>query len=426
MSAIIRLAKSRPIMFGAGYSLLKTTGCDLMVQKVVEKRENIDWKRTAAFGSFGLFYLGGVQYFIYVPLFSRMFPNAAAFAGKTVAQKLGDFKGIRDLFSQVFLDQMVHHPLMYFPVFYMIKDFVTNEEGPDPVGAVNEYIGNMREDLAALWKIWIPSTTLNFALMPMWARIPWVASTSLIWTCILSGMRGSSDVPAINVFEGVNHETMELVTRTVVGPAPRLDPFLAHVLIVVRGPDRPGIVAQLTQRLAEHDASITTSKMLSLGDEFCIMCHASVAKERFSELTAAISGGLGSAAEKQQVRLRQSMSTGELYVNEGDGLQISLRTIIPPAFAKTQPLFTAKLWLTAADKPGLLHQLTELVTQQGLNIEHLQTEQHSKQGDANAFSAHCHVVSDTAVPDVAKLRAKLKELEARLGCKCSLEVISRS
>jgi len=36
------------------------------------------------------------------------------------------------------------------------------------------------------------------------------------------------------------------------------------------------------------------------------------------------------------------------------------------------------------------------------------------------------VVSDTAVPDVAKLRVKLKELEARLGCKCSLEVISRS
>lgn len=101
MSAIIRLAKSRPVAFGAGYSLLKTTGCDLMVQKVVEKRENIDWKRTAAFGSFGLFYLGGVQYALYVPVFSRLFPNAAAFAGKTVAQKLGDFKGIRDLFSQV-------------------------------------------------------------------------------------------------------------------------------------------------------------------------------------------------------------------------------------------------------------------------------------------------------------------------------------
>ena len=100
MSFILRLAKSRPMAFGAGYSLLKTTGCDLMVQKVIEKRENIDWKRTAAFGSFGLFYLGGVQYVLYVPVFSRMFPNAAAFAGKSVAQKLGDFKGIRDLFAQ--------------------------------------------------------------------------------------------------------------------------------------------------------------------------------------------------------------------------------------------------------------------------------------------------------------------------------------
>ena len=72
-------------------------------------------------------------------------------------------------------------------------------------------------------------------------------------------------MPAINVFQGVDHDTMELVTRTVVGPAPRLDPSLAHLLITLRGPDRPGIVARLTQRLAEHDASITTSKALGLG-----------------------------------------------------------------------------------------------------------------------------------------------------------------
>ena len=63
-----------------------------------------------------------------------------------------DPAGVRNLLAQVGIDQFVHHPLMYFPVFYMIKDFVTNEAGPDPVGAVKEYIGNMQEDLAALWK----------------------------------------------------------------------------------------------------------------------------------------------------------------------------------------------------------------------------------------------------------------------------------
>ena len=106
-----------------------------MVQKVVEKRENIDWRRNAAFGTFGLLYLGGVQYMLYVPVFSRLFPNAAAFAAKSVGEKLRDAKGIRDLFSQVFIDQMVHHPLMYFPVFYMIKDFVTSDS-PNPARAV--------------------------------------------------------------------------------------------------------------------------------------------------------------------------------------------------------------------------------------------------------------------------------------------------
>ena len=59
---------------------------------------------------------------------------------------------------------------------------------------VTDYFGtNLKDDLFALWKIWVPSTIINFSFMPMWGRIPWVASTSLIWTCILSMMRGGSD-----------------------------------------------------------------------------------------------------------------------------------------------------------------------------------------------------------------------------------------
>jgi poly(A) polymerase Pap1 len=101
MASILRLAKSYPFTFGMVYSGLKTCGCDLLVQKVIEKREEIDWRRNSAFAAFGLFYLGGVQYAIYVPIFSRLFPNAAAFAAKPVVEKLKDAPGIRSLFSQV-------------------------------------------------------------------------------------------------------------------------------------------------------------------------------------------------------------------------------------------------------------------------------------------------------------------------------------
>lgn len=306
---------------------------------------------------------------------------------------------------------------MYFPVFYMIKDFVTSgPEKADPVKAVNEYIGNMHEDLIALWKVWIPSTFLNFAFMPMWARIPWVASTSLIWTCILSAMRGSSDVPANNVFAGVDKQTMELVKRTVVGPPPYLDPNRSHVLIIARGPDRPGIISDLTKKVATNQATVTTSKMLSLGSEFSIMMHAEVPHEQLGALTSAVIGDTDSAS---RIEL-----PGTIIATSPDGLTYTIRSL-PSAAGVPSAAFSAKLWLTGPDKPGLLFRLTEAVSDSKLNIEHLQTEQHSSlmPSGEKLFSAHCHVVAPTAeAADVAGLKRRLAELEGSLGVRCSLEV----
>ena len=79
----------------------------------VEKKDlkSVDWSRNAAFATFGCIYLGGVQYAIYVPLFSRLFPNAARFAAKPLREKLKDGKGILALFGQVFLDQVSDRPI---------------------------------------------------------------------------------------------------------------------------------------------------------------------------------------------------------------------------------------------------------------------------------------------------------------------------
>ena len=140
---------------------------------------------------FGFFYLGGVQYALYVPIFSRLFPGAAAYAAlPSISARVKDVAGTRNMITQVVLDQFVHHPLLYFPSFYMLKEAV---KGNPPQAGLDLYAKNYKEDLVALWKLWVPSTIINFSLMPMHLRIPWVASTSLIWTCIISYMRGSSD-----------------------------------------------------------------------------------------------------------------------------------------------------------------------------------------------------------------------------------------
>lgn len=90
-----------PLLFGGGLSCVKTSGSDLLVQKVVEQRDDIDWKRNVAFASFGLFYLGGVQYALYVNIFQRLFPRAASFAAKPLVEKFKDIKGLGALGGQV-------------------------------------------------------------------------------------------------------------------------------------------------------------------------------------------------------------------------------------------------------------------------------------------------------------------------------------
>jgi len=90
-----------PLGFGAGLSCVKTSGSDLLVQKVVEQREEVDWKRNIAFGTFGLLYLGGVQYALYVNVFQKIFPRAASFAAKPLAEKIKDVKGLGALGGQV-------------------------------------------------------------------------------------------------------------------------------------------------------------------------------------------------------------------------------------------------------------------------------------------------------------------------------------
>jgi hypothetical protein len=94
-----------PLAFGVVFSGTKTSLSDLLVQKVVERREHVDWRRNGAFAAFGFVYLGGIQYMIYVPLFGRLFPAAVAFAAKPIRDKVKDFRGIAQLAAQVFLDQ---------------------------------------------------------------------------------------------------------------------------------------------------------------------------------------------------------------------------------------------------------------------------------------------------------------------------------
>ena len=252
LSKLQKIPAQYPLAFGIVFSGFKTSFSDLLVQKVVERREHVDWKRNGAFATFGFVYLGGVQYSIYVTLFSRMFPQAAKFAMKPFLSKLTDVKGMISLFAQVAIDQCVHHPLLYFPAFYCTKELVMNPQRPDFVRCMQEYRNNMMEDLTALWKIWVPATLINFAFMPMHLRIPFTAGVSLLWTCILSTMRGGDIEHAIDMVGGaITGATLHMMEEELYNSTSSNYLFTEpielasdkhHFVITASGRDRPGWV----------------------------------------------------------------------------------------------------------------------------------------------------------------------------------------
>jgi predicted amino acid-binding ACT domain protein len=282
-----------PMAFGIVLSGFKTSFSDLMVQKVIERKEKVDWKRNAAFAAFGFVYLGGVQYMIYVPFFGRVFPAASAFAAKPLAQKVKDVKGMMQLTAQVFLDQCVHHPVLYFPAFYCTKELVMNSEKPDFARVLSEYRQNIKEDLQALWKIWVPAMFFNFSFMPMHLRIPFVAGVSLLWTMVLSATRGGDVVHGDDLVGGsVTGSTYSLVKegldeRFNMTPV-ELDSNLIHINLSAAGRQRPGLVALLARHVADYQGNITHSKMVRLGQEFIIQMHIALPPEQHKEFMKSI------------------------------------------------------------------------------------------------------------------------------------------
>jgi glycine cleavage system regulatory protein len=106
-----------------------------------------------------------------------------------------------------------------------------------------------------------------------------------------------------------------------------------------------------------------------------------------------------------------------------NGLDVDVRDVTP--VERSTPTFAGQLSLTGVDRPGLLYALSDVLSAQGLNIDHLQTEQHlMPAGDMPPlFTTQCHVCGTTS-PDLDALRKELKQLEADLGVRCSLKVLN--
>ena len=289
-----------------------------------------------------------MQYALYVPVFGRLFPGAASFAAKPLAEKLKDGAGMRAVLSQVFLDQAVHHPLCYFPAFYATRELVEHGLSEKSLQtALGKWRENLAEDMVALWKVWVPVMLANFTFSPMWLRIPVVASTSLAWTCILSAMRGAGTSelalvqgpaePAFDLYGNQGRALGRLAGRRAV-----LDEGKAHIVLTAAGDLRKGsgLLQQLSAVILAGSGNVVESRAMQLGSDLTLMMLVEVDHAQSAALHMAL-------AEHQR-----SLQDVHLIIRKTD------TAAARGAQQKGGVKSSSRFQVAALDRPGLVHVVT--------------------------------------------------------------------
>ncbi|GMI49466.1 hypothetical protein ScalyP_jg7892 [Parmales sp. scaly parma] len=144
---------------------------------------------------FGSLYLGCFQWYIMVTKYRVWFPTMDRFAKLSMSAKVKDIPGLIDAGKMVLFDLFVHMPVMYFPSYYTLKEFVTSKSW-SPLDWVRDgcgkYASNFKEDYWAMFRLWGPSDCVQFAL-PIHIRMPFRHCVSFFWTAYVSFTRGDSE-----------------------------------------------------------------------------------------------------------------------------------------------------------------------------------------------------------------------------------------
>jgi len=196
-----------PRMFNVGLATFKTWLADLVVQSSLARasaEQGVGWfdrRRSATFAAFGFFYVGLIEWLLYVSALSTLCPRAIVFGNEDWSAKVKDKAGQEDLLKQVGYDNFLMNPFIYFPVFYVIKGCCMRQAAtskgskseattPEKLAALQQYLKNFWEDNLVSCCVWVPADLFVFAA-PIYLRMPLNHLTSFVWTMLLSYRRGA-------------------------------------------------------------------------------------------------------------------------------------------------------------------------------------------------------------------------------------------
>jgi hypothetical protein len=165
----LSMAETHPLATAIGTASTKGVLSDLIAQLAVERKARPNFRRVLAFAVFGGLYLGVWGHYKYAMIYPAIF---------------GAAKTLPIIVSKVVFDLFLNGPLVYFPLYFVIKGFFA---GKGPADALREYITpNGRNLVLRYWATWTPVEVCMWTFVPPNLRVPFLSMVSLIWTVVLS------------------------------------------------------------------------------------------------------------------------------------------------------------------------------------------------------------------------------------------------
>jgi glycine cleavage system transcriptional repressor len=171
---------------------------------------------------------------------------------------------------------------------------------------------------------------------------------------------------------------------------------MAQLMVTAVGPDRPGIVGELTAALHSRGGNILDSRMVNLRGEFAMMilleCPEDSARKLADELPE---------------------------IGRTMGLTVTASGPQPPAQRVSGLPYRLKTY--SMDQPGIVARLTAVLRAHGVNIEELSARQESA-----AFAGHPLFMTEMrltvpATVGLGQLRADLQSAGAQINCDVDLD-----
>jgi len=159
-----------------------------------------------------------------------------------------------------------------------------------------------------------------------------------------------------------------------------------NVVFIAVGTDQVGLVEQISDFIQQYECNIEDSKMAVLAGEFAFMIL--------------ISGEPGKIQSLLENRGKLASETG---------LDISMRK--PAGRKAAQPSLLYHFSASCMDHPGVVHRLTTVLSDLGINIESMETETYAAPDSGTPIFRMDAELAIPATVNINRLRQQLDEME---------------